>query len=242
MCPSRRSLKRKLKAMDFQAGNGDHMKLLKDMGITIDGLPDGRVQLLHSYSQAKTTDDAEEGLLFMQEMVEISRSASSQPDNPPRVVTFRTTTTGQGRAAGVKERQVILKAGPAQFGLDLKDGVKVSGQLVVGQPFRMCTDPVDAAALRNKIVVIQRGDCMFVEKARRLQAAGCRGGIVVDNSPSSSSDAAPLFAMSGDGTDDVTIPLVFLYSSDAELLLRALDADANLEASLAESSPLLKGD
>ena len=83
------------------------------------GLPDGRVQLLHSYSQAKTTDDAEEGLVFMQEMVEISRSASSQPDNPPRIVSFQSQ-----RADGIV-REVVLKAGPAQFGLDLKDDVKV---------------------------------------------------------------------------------------------------------------------
>lgn len=102
-----------------KAGNGDHLKLLRDMGITIVGLPDGRVQLLHSYSQAKTTDDAEEGLIFMQEMVEISRSASSQPDNPPRIVSFQSQ-----RADGVV-REVVLKAGPAQFGLDLKDDVKV---------------------------------------------------------------------------------------------------------------------
>lgn len=89
------------------------------MGITIVGLPDGRVQLLHSYSQARTTDDAEEGLIFMQEMVEISRSASSQPDNPPRIVSFQSQ-----RADGIV-REVVLKAGPAQFGLDLKDDVKV---------------------------------------------------------------------------------------------------------------------
>jgi len=145
-----------------QAGNADHMKLLRDMGITIVGLPDGRVQLLHSYSQAKTGDDAEEGLLFMQEMVEISRSASSQPDNPPRVVIFRRRRFLSH--SGYQE--IVLKAGPAQFGLDLKEDVQVSAPLVVGEPFRMCKDPTDAEKLRDRIVVIQRGDCMFVEKVK----------------------------------------------------------------------------
>lgn len=231
VCPTRRSIKRKLKAIDFQAGNADHLKLLRDMGITIVGLPDGRVQLLHSYSQAKTTDDAEEGLVFMQEMVEISRSASSQPDNPPRIVSFQSQ-----RADGIV-REVVLKAGPAQFGLDLKDDVKVTASLVIGMPFRMCKDPVDEGELKHKIVIIQRGDCMFVEKARRLQKGGAVGGIVVDNSPSSSSDAAPLFAMSGDGTEDVNIPLVFLYSSDADVLFKALLEDPNMKVTLAESTP-----
>lgn len=134
------------------------MKLLRDMGITVVGLPDGRVQLLHSYSQAKSTEDAEEGLLFMQEMVEISRSASSQPDNPPRIVSF------QARQPDGIAKDVVLKAGPAQFGLDLKDDVKVVAQLAIGKPFRMCRDPVNEGELRQKIVIIQRGDCMFVEK------------------------------------------------------------------------------
>lgn len=66
-------------------------------------------------------------------------------------------------------------------------------------------------------------------KARRLQKAGAVGGVVVDSSPSSSSEAAPLFAMSGDGTDDVRIPLVFLYSSDADVLLQALNDDPHLQ-------------
>ena len=72
-------------------------------------------------------------------------------------------------------------------------------------------------------------------EARRLQRAGAVGGIVVDNSPSSSSDAAPLFAMSGDGTEDVHIPLVFLYSSDADVLFKALLEDPQLKVTLAES-------
>ena len=143
-----------------QAGNGDHMKLLRDMGITVVGLPDGRVQLLHSYSQAKTTEDAEEGLLFMQEMVEISRSTSSQPDNPPRIVSF------QIRQSGGTAKDVVLKAGPAQFGLELKDDVKVMARLAIGKPFRMCRDPINGAELQQKIVIIERGDCMFVEKVR----------------------------------------------------------------------------
>ena len=69
-----------------------------------------------------------------------------------------------------------------------------------------------------------------------MQKAGAKGGIVVDNSPSSSSDAAPLFAMSGDGMDDVNIPLVFLYSSDADILLQTLKEEPGLMVTLAEST------
>ena len=38
--------------------------------------------------------------------------------------------------------------------------------------------------------------------------AGAVGGIVIDNASSSSADAAPLFAMSGDGTEDVQVDLL----------------------------------
>lgn len=106
------------------------MTLLRDMGITIVALADGRVQLLHSYSQAKTAEDAEEGLVFMQEMVEISRSSSSQPDNPPRVVVLRSALNQQ------HQQEVVLKAGPAQFGLDLKDQIKVPSRCCFSMNFK----------------------------------------------------------------------------------------------------------
>ncbi len=48
------------------------------MGITLVSLPDGRVQLLHTPAAAASQRDGREGLLFMQEMVELSRMAQEQ--------------------------------------------------------------------------------------------------------------------------------------------------------------------
>ena len=42
------------------------------------------------------------------------------------------------------------------------------------------------------------------EKARVLESHGAKGGIVLDNNPDSSSQGSNIFAMSGDGTDDVS--------------------------------------
>ena len=64
--------------------------------------------------QAKTPEDAEEGLMFMQEMIELSKAQQEQPENPPRRVSF----THAGRSHDIQ-------AGPAQFGLDLKGKVTV---------------------------------------------------------------------------------------------------------------------
>lgn len=69
--------------------------------------------------QAKSSDDAEEGLLFMQEMIELSKLQQEQPENPPRVVSFQQEADGQSFTT-------TIQAGPAQFGLDLKGDVQVS--------------------------------------------------------------------------------------------------------------------
>ena len=58
---------------------------------------------------------------------------------------------------------------------------------------------------------MQRGDCMFVVKARAVEKLGAIGGVVIDNNDESSAASSPIFAMSGDGSDDVGIPLVFLF-------------------------------
>jgi mannosidase alpha-like ER degradation enhancer 3 len=44
---------------------------------------------------------------------------------------------------------------------------------------------------------------VFLEKARLLESVGAKGAIVLDNNKGTSSANTPLFAMSGDGTDDV---------------------------------------
>ena len=53
-CPAKQKLiKRKLMGADFQSNNDAHLKLVKDMGITIIALSDGRVQLLHTFANVR---------------------------------------------------------------------------------------------------------------------------------------------------------------------------------------------
>lgn len=80
-------------------------------------------------------------------------------------------------------------------------------------------------------MIIERGDCTFVDKARKAQAAGAAAVIVTDNVPESGDDQ-PMFAMSGDGKDDVIIPVVFLFSKEAELLSKYLEQNSNIEVSV----------
>ena len=54
--------------------------------------------------------------------------------------------------------------------------------------------------------------CVFlIDKARILEKSGAKGGIVVDHNKGTTATNSPLFSMSGDGTDDVSIPLVFMF-------------------------------
>ena len=51
-----------------------------------------------------------------------------------------------------------------------------------------------------------------LEKARLIENQGAKGGIVIDNSPGTTANGNPLFAMSGDGTDDVRLTNIFYYT------------------------------
>ena len=76
----------------------------------------------------------------------------------------------------------------------------------------------------------------LTEKARILEKAGAKGGIVIDNNKGSTSTNSPLFSMSGDGVDDVSIPMVFVFYNDAKDILEALKSRPKMEASLLDSS------
>jgi hypothetical protein len=73
-----------------------------------------------SVLQARTQTDAEEGLLFMQEMVQLAKTQSQQPDTPPQAVAFMARTDND------EVKQVVLTAGPAHFGHELRATDEVS--------------------------------------------------------------------------------------------------------------------
>ncbi|XP_059093383.1 ER degradation-enhancing alpha-mannosidase-like protein 3 [Tigriopus californicus] len=228
-CPMRRVGKRKLLAADFQSGNEEHMELIKKMGITIVSLPDGRVQLLQSMANSASLEDGEEGILFMQEMIELSKQPSVIPETPPKAVTYTSLN-------GKKE---VVFAGPAQFGKLLENGFKLSGDVIQAEPKEACGHVENGKNFWGKIVVVHRGECMFVEKARNLESLGAKGGLVIDNIEGTSASESPMFAMSGDGTDDISIPMLFLFNLDGLKFLEALEKHPEMEVTLTDGSDSL---
>ncbi|XP_058887356.1 ER degradation-enhancing alpha-mannosidase-like protein 3 [Acipenser ruthenus] len=216
-----------LRARDFMANSPEQLELLRRMGISLIHLKDGRVQLVQHATQADSAVDAEDGLRFMQEMIELS-SQQQKEQLPPRAVQI-ISHPFFGR--------VVLTAGPAQFGLDLfKSSVGARGSVALTEPFSGCSEVTNPDLLAGRIALVQRGQCMFAEKARSIQRAGAIGGIVIDDNEGSSSDTAPLFQMAGDGksTDDITIPLLFLFNKEGKIILDALREYREVEVLLSD--------
>ncbi|TNN53809.1 ER degradation-enhancing alpha-mannosidase-like protein 3 [Liparis tanakae] len=218
-----------LRAQDFMANNAEHLELLRRMGVSLIHLKDGRVQLVQHATQAVSAVAAEDGVRFMQEMMELS-SQQQKEQLPPRAIQI-VSHPFLGR--------VVLTAGPAQFGIDLsKSSTGVRGFVTVAEPYSGCTEITNAEYVRGHIALLQRGQCMFAEKARHIQQAGAIGGIVIDDNEGSSSDTAPLFQMAGDGrsTDDITMPLLFLFHKEGNILLEALKEYREAEVLLSDKA------
>uniref|UniRef100_H2TMM1 alpha-1,2-Mannosidase n=1 Tax=Takifugu rubripes TaxID=31033 RepID=H2TMM1_TAKRU len=124
--------------------------------------------------------------------------------------------------------RTVLTAGPAKFGMDLTK--REHG----ASPYTACGEIVNAQELRGQIALALRGDCMFAAKARRLQEAGAVGVIFIDHHEGSNSEETPLFQMVGDGyaTDDIRLPLVFLFSREGAVLTAALEEHQNVDVLL----------
>lgn len=169
--------------------------------------------------------DAEEGILFMQEMIELSQLQKTQ-DVSPQAVSFPIKVNDEFIT-------VTIKAGPAHFGVNLKGDKKVVGEAVIVHPIHGCKIP-PTKFIEGRITIVERGQCLFVEKARNVQNLGAIGAIVIDNTPGSSSTTSSIFAMSGDGNNDIKIPVVFLFSDDASKFLTAFSNNPSTKFTISE--------
>lgn len=166
-------------------------------------------------------EQAELGILFMTDMFELSKKQS-----------FRISLTD---STDFKPLSVVLlnnqelkeyQTGTAQFGYDLRKNPGVFGRLLIADPFDACNTLTNSNQdFYDKIVVVKRGNCMFVEKARHVEAAGGVGMIVVDNAEDTTFSTSPLFSMSGDGVNNISIPSVFLFGKEGRELVLAYNFD-----------------
>ncbi|XP_072421646.1 ER degradation-enhancing alpha-mannosidase-like protein 3 isoform X1 [Chiloscyllium punctatum] len=232
MEPPRSKVFPTLHTKDFVASGMDHLEILKQMGFSIVSTNDGRIQLTHTPDQATSSQSGQHGLKFFAEIIELAQAQARGEMTSFAVQIISPPFLGQ----------VVLAAGPAHFGMDLsKQEHGVKGTLMKAIPYTACLDVTNSEQVHGKIVLAQRGDCMFANKARNLQRAGAIGAVIIDNVEGSSSDSSPVFQMAGDGDNasDITIPLLFLFHKEGSILLDALNANQNVDVLLIDKAKQL---
>ncbi|VDN99393.1 unnamed protein product [Rodentolepis nana] len=156
------------------------------------------------------------------------------------------------------ESHLLSNASPPSAALedDSNDWEPVVGPLVIAEPFDACSpvyadgfvmandklhsDLVDPPSsekegespkrlLKDAIVLVRRGGCLFMDKAKNIQRMGARGIIVIDNTAGSTSAREKLFHMSGDSPDGkppkerLQLPFVFLFHEEGRTLVSAME-------------------
>jgi hypothetical protein len=81
-----------------------------------------------------------------------------------------------------------------------------------------CSQLDNAAEVAGKVALVDRGTCLFTEKARNVQAAGAIGMVVVNNV----ADASAL-GMAGDDAT-ITIPVVSITQADGATVRASISA------------------
>lgn len=88
--------------------------------------------LSYNYKKAKSPEDAEKGLLFMQEMVELSKTQSVNAVQQLQAIYFRKPLVEP------VEYEVLL-AGPSHFSRELTGDEEIMGQAVYAIPLKLCS-------------------------------------------------------------------------------------------------------
>lgn len=196
---------------------------LSDMGISVLTLPDGRVQLLYTTSTAKSAKDAAEGLTFMREMSKWNSMSDMENGVVP---------------AGVKINDKIFPAGPGHFGKEISSQDHYVNNVAYVTPIDACSPIENKNEVEGKFGIAKRGQCTFAQKVRNMQTAGVTLAIILDNVPDSTHESTALFAMSGDGKDEIDIPAVFLFSQEGRYLTEAYEEKPDLIVTVSELKAL----
>jgi len=174
----------RIRAKDYIPGNQEHEKLLNRMGIHVEITHTGQTQLIHKAELAVSTAAANEGLVFMTEMIELNKEAEKN-SSLDTMRFFAVLIDG--------EEGFDALAGPAQFGDDFYESPLI-GEVEYGKllslifansfkayPSHGCSPITNPKDVQGKIALLYRGECMFAKKVLNAEIAGAIGAIVIDN-------------------------------------------------------------
>jgi subtilisin family serine protease len=121
----------------------------------------------------------------------------------------------------------------ASFTPPLNGFEPIEAEIVYARPEGACSALGNPGSLAGRIALIDRGDCLFVDKVQRAQDAGAVGVIMVNNV------GGPPITMGGTPLSMVTIPAVMISLDDGARLKAHLDEHpvARLAAGILVSHP-----
>lgn len=215
----------RLEPQDFSATNSQHLEILRTMGINIIQMnPNDPIQLVHLMSTAENIEAGKEGIIFIKKMIKLSKKQTLTFSNFVSFVKFNLPFN--------ENMEIQLPACSSQFGIQLNENekLKFSAEVSIVTPLHGCNETIDSRLnnVKNKFALVERGECMFIQKVRNVEKMGALGVIIIDNVKDSSSLTLPQFEMLGDGKNDVKIPVVLLYRKEADMLLDSLKLNQNL--------------
>lgn len=105
----------------------------------------------------------------MKEIVELSKSQVASSIAELQAVFFKKQT------GGIE----LLMAGPSHFSKELTGNESIQRKVVFAEPFRLCSMlKIPVEMIKDRILVVERGECTFIDKARKGQEAGAAAIIV----------------------------------------------------------------
>ncbi|XP_028269725.1 protease-associated domain-containing protein 1-like [Parambassis ranga] len=96
--------------------------------------------------------------------------------------------------------------------------------LVPADPADGCSDMKNQDVIQGQVILVERGGCSFVQKARHVEEAGGKAVLIADNAEDNDSQYLDMVA---DGsTAKPSIPALFLLGRDGMMIRRSLQRQA----------------
>lgn len=146
-----------------------------------------------------------------------------------------------GATVNARRQVQSVRAGASTYAALSGSGPAVDGQ--VSGPARLSAalgnrygcDPYGNLALDGEIVVIERGECWFVDKVENAYAAGATGALIYD--PEGNDGLVEMSSL-----EDTDVPAYFMGSSDGRALAASIAASQGLQLTFDSASTAVPQD
>ncbi|XP_041856617.1 protease-associated domain-containing protein 1-like [Melanotaenia boesemani] len=96
--------------------------------------------------------------------------------------------------------------------------------LVPADPVDGCSELSNSEIVHGQVILVERGGCSFVQKARHVQEAGGKAVLIADNAEDN--DSQYLDMVTDGSTDKPSIPSLFLLGRDGMMIRQSLQRQA----------------